>query len=483
MNSNNSTNILLLSFVFFLLTTISYAQENEGETNSSTDSSITVPTTVINKADVSNSNTGTPDEVEPLESWDMKALSIPTTIKINPTQQPTEGVLPPEHEASIPPEVWTEEMGSKLDSRYNEKKVPLSKKDEQRLFKAFKRQKEVVRNLREEFFSKDSRGPAELILCAINVNGYGLKNEYQEKFSDGKGSKKYLAMEESFITAINAAKCNVVVLQNFLGLRPLSAKEGLSILTEKLNSRDNATWRFFYPEYYTKSKFTNAFLINDNSIQVTKIENLHNIKLPKFDKFLLSSFAIPPTKMIFNFNSPNPLKTRKITLLASFLGTNVGTDNPGLPNSQMQIAEINRVLMKSLHEKESDNDLSLLVAERAGPKSSNAGLVLEGRLRLKDFQSSGSCKFDREYKVTCSPPDPGYFKELFGIMKEGIPPDLEDKKQLEIFNTLTPDIYFFDRDLKFALIHHLQTSRYKIGFQEVKNGLKNSPLIWVELNW
>lgn len=491
MNSNNSINILSLFTLFFFLTTIASAQEKKEENNSTTSTTIAVTTTTLNETNTTTSSTTIAEEVEPLESWKMKPLSSSTTTSSTgvehlptaeaPSPTPTiQSNVSNDPQKIIPKE---EEKPLYLDSRYKEKKVLLFKKNELRINKAAQTQREIVKNQKEELYSRDTRGPAELILCGINVNGYGLKNEYQEKYSAQKGMKKHKVIEKSLIEAINKANCNIVALQNFLSPKPDSAKEGLTAFTEKLNAENNASWRFFYPEYYKKSKFTNAFLINSTLIQVLKIENLHNIKLPKFEKFLLSSFVLPPTKITLNFTSPNPTKTRKIILLTSFLGTTVASDKAGLPNDQMQLAEVNRVIMKSLREEElHDEDLASLIVDRASLPSSNPTLILEGRLHLKDFQAGGSCKLDKEYKVSCNP-SPNYFKDLFGTITEGIKSDTKDKKMTEILNTLSPDIYFFDKDLKVALSHQLRTAHYKTGFQEVKNSLKNSPLVWVELNW
>lgn len=358
-----------------------------------------------------------------------------------------------------------------------ERKTILFKKNKLRLEEAKKNQAKIIREQEEKIYTKDSRGPVEIVLCAVNVNGYGLKKDFSQKFSKERVSK-YDQLESSLISAIEEKHCNLAVLINFLAPNEDSLNQGSLEFSQKLSAKLTSNWQYFVGPFSFKNKYSHVFFTNSPYLKKKKVESFENVKLPKFEKSFYSNFPISPVKMTFNYGSSDSTKTKEIIILASFLGSSVGTDNFGTIPQKMQLAETNRILMKTIRENIVDDEgtSAFLAIDLGEDFKSLPAKIIEGRLRLKDFLAKGSCKLDKEYKAECSADSPTYIKELFGIMNEGL---IEDRTP----NPTKIDIYFYDKDLKLALQFKTRPGYYKRSFQEVKNGLKNSYLVATELNW
>ena len=71
--------------------------------------------------------------------------------------------------------------------------------------------------------------------------------------------------------------------------------------------------------------------------------------------------------------------------------------------------------------------------------------------------------------------------------KHGEEKEVGEKKVVKrpppVVETRTSEIYLTQRDLKYARLLSDSLSRYRVGTEPVRNGLPDSPLAWVVLNW
>ncbi|MBP9837525.1 MAG: hypothetical protein KBC84_02315 [Proteobacteria bacterium] len=475
---------------------------NETETSEANPSPSTSPTT-----------SPTPivhhEEVEPLEVWQKVHTGHEEAATPTPTATMTKTISAPVPTTTLRAlsarieliKAATSAGVKKIDKvsiLEDKENVFVTPRQMFRLNRAKKMRRKILGS-QEEFFNipdrsiVDSRKEPEFRVCTVNLNGYSTRSDYQQ-LSLGTPAK-LLKEEISVVNAILEADCTIVALQNISAVKPASMNKALKQLINRLKKHGDSDWNYYSGEY-RDGFLRHAYLVKKGIIKVAKSQILYKLKLNIFGDFKLSNYPISPLKLDIVVPGHNNDKEKEFSLLNAFLCSNVSAKvnakKDSLP-SRMQIAEMTRKAIVYFNQTQGTEELdkaAILLVDRCAERLDGATSVLEGTLTLYDFTNSGKCKLGEKFKIECSsrPENP---KSIFGVFGDNYfaPGHIssinhESKEpQHHRANDITSEIYLFAKDLYLAKIDEQPIAKYKSGYIDVANGLKNSPLVWTEINW
>lgn len=391
----------------------------------------------------------------------------------------------------------------------------LSKAQIGRIRRAQVLQKQRVLRLRLEQaknYWKDPREEGEVRLCSVNLNNYGLPIE-MGRLLPKTALLRRPALERSILRGIKKARCDVVAIQGVVGRDFSSARQGLEMLSTKLQKQTQLPWKI----YTAGSGYRLAqhgFLVNENSVQVLAIISHTDKLLPRFGPFEEEKFVRAPLELQMKVSGKGKAEHRSLSLITFVFQKTLNVKPRDPEVMRMQMAEALRQLV-NLNDQIIDPfkpPIVIFLGDRMTPNFSPTNQVLEGRLLLTDFGPEGHCKIDQKEKIICNP-NPQYPKTLFGLFANDMrtlaktAPGVRDSNSnsgnpqvnkftpgnkkasaanridAALLNDLTADIFLLQSDLSYAWATQRIPGHYQIGFEKIANGLKESPLIWVELNW
>lgn len=447
--------------------------------------------------------------VEPLDAW-VIATPTPTPTPV-PTATPEDtghgghGDTAASAAPTIAPQRTIAEIYGPRAYRQG-----LSKVQQRRLRQLVPIQRAVAREIRVK---ADPRGEAELRVCTVHLNNFGPATEFK-RLMKGETPEKRVARESSAVKAIAAAGCDVVALQAIYGVSFSRAQGAVEGLVKKLSRLTDAEWTIQMEEG-TKQLLWGAFLIKEGAGEVLRSESVDGLRPAPFGPTPVRDVTRAPTTLSIKVRGKGSAQSKIVTLVNYDLRHALAGKTPDTAFVRVQLAEVLRGVVEkfALQDQVVNPQLLVLLGDRNDVRDSAPMQVLEGRLRLSDFTEDGTCKLEgeKELKLRCSEVK-RKGKLLFGLISENAfgmrkrppapkpPPakheeekaegeqtDAEEKKVLKrpppVVETRTSEIYLTQRDLKYARLLSDSLSRYRVGTEPVRNGLADSPLAWVELNW
>jgi len=363
---------------------------------------------------------------------------------------------------------------------------------------------------------RDRRGERELRLCTMNLNVFGLPAELSKI---AKGESKAVGRDRAAVTAIRAAECDVVALQGLVAREVASAQAILDRIVDRLErpgekksadepavSGASIPWAG-YLGGADRGFGYNAFLVRDGEIQVVGQESGQEWLLPRYEIFKLKKFARGPLALTLHLPGREGKLARQMYLLNFSLREDVArpktTKQPittvDAEVLRLQMAEgIRQIIERQKNTNSAEPPIIVALGDRDNFRKSASAQVLEGRLRLRDFKAEGACKLE--------PPDKAVCTEVaklgvvfFGVLESSYHNNLsiyrtplsqlKQPKNSERFNRVSPkgelltDIFLLQEDLPLVLEHQDYEGHYAVGYQKLSNGLKESPLLWVDFNW
>ena len=440
------------------------------------------------------------ERVEPLDSWVMPTPTpVPTPL---PTATPEEAVHESHGDAHGAGAAQVQPQRS-ISDIYGPRayRQSLSKVQQKRLKQIIPIQRAVAREIRNK---ADPRGEAELKVCTAHLHNFGPATEFK-RLMKGESPEKRLARESSAVRAIAAAGCDVVALQAVYGVSFSRAQGAVEGLVKKLSRTTDAEWTIQMEEG-TKQLLWGAFLIREGSGEVLRSESVDGLRPAPFGPAPIRDVSRAPTTLSIKVRGKGTAQPKIVTLINYDLRHALAGKTPDTVYSRVQLAELLRGVVEkySLQDQVVNPQLLVLLGDRNDVKNSAPMQVLEGQLRLSDFTEDATCKLEgeKELKLRCQELK-RKGKLLFGLLSENAvglrtrrrTPKPEGhggektegekpvKKAKPVVETRTTEIYLTQRDLKYARLLSDSLSRYRVGTEPLRNGLTDSPLAWVELNW
>ena len=350
----------------------------------------------------------------------------------------------------------------------------------------------------------DPRGKAEIRICSLSVNHYGSVEDYKKTFGKAKLTERR-RIEQSILRQITASKCNLVGLQGFLAPDTVLGTEALNRLAKKLTKMAGGEWQGILGGT-VKDSPRNAFLVETEAVRVEQSESVKDFRFVRFGPFELEKMSRLPIKLRVTVKGRDGASDRELLVVNAQMREMFSAKDADSVSAQMQMADGIRQVLRStkraLEDLEEPPTIVLLV-DRQEDANSPSTKILDGRLRLVDFTQSGGCSLEEGKKVVCEPP-PGRPADLIGITGssydvvprritkkvDGVkkvflryPKEETLKAERKKVLSRLGEIYLYSEETPLANLNDKQSGKYSAGVTKVYTGQKNSPLVWVDLNW
>ncbi len=304
-----------------------------------------------------------------------------------------------------------------------------------------------------------------------------------------KDAQRLRGKRRSIISSIDAAGCDVVAVQGIVGSDIGSSQEVLADLAKELSEASSTTWRSYVGLSNNKNA-NNGVLVGNPDFEMLKIKSYNDMLLPVEEGFRLKNFSRDPFQIDLKIPGKGGSPDRKLSLVTFQFQDSLKPRGSQPEKKLMQMAEGLRQLASNIpsEAQAEDQPIVIVAGDFSKPRTGASARILEGTMRLADFNESGTCKIEGDEKVTCDP-KPLHPKMLFGLLSDSL--DLGESRAKKgaklraLFAALDrrEEIYMTPPDLHLAWRDHKLPGFYNTGSERIKNGLKSAPLVWVELNW
>jgi hypothetical protein len=385
-----------------------------------------------------------------------------------------------------------------------EKKVILNKMQLQRLRLAERHRKRLIFEQKKDIrrkFPKDPRGRYELRLCSVNADNFGTVAAVGKiaRFN----APKFKEWTSELVRVIMVAKCDVVLLQGIIGADYQVAKEGVAFLARKVELGKGELWDYYIAESNHRL-VRNAVIVKRKVGEVQNIISHNDLLLPRITDFTTAKFYRGPLELYFKTGQQGDSNRRELIVFNFSFQDALRNELNEPEKPRMQMAEALRQLVDLRVKESSVRNPAIIIAvgDRGAIRNKPSAQILEGRFQLTDLKPEIGCILNAEEKIECEK-KVTHAKLLFSVINEGLisrklrskrfdgkilsrdESDIEREiaKKRKYQSVLTSDIYMLQRDLPLAWKHHNVAYQFRSGVVDVKYGRKNSPLLWVELNW
>lgn len=364
--------------------------------------------------------------------------------------------------------------------------------------------------------SGDIRGAPELRLCSVCTNGL-------------RPSKESMLPNNDVLSIIDATikvKCDVLAIQGIAGRNYSVVQETVDYISKLLENKAGPKFRGVAGEV-GKHYRSSAILWNEEHVSLIDANPATGRGLAKMDLF-------PNRPLVINVmvRGVDGSESKELVLINYDLSTGGGFFIKPDVNHQIEMAEMLRVFAVKLQTTfEQREPIVSLLGYRAGGKYAPQSRVLSGRLRMSNFAqddlvvedpeeskdaseaeleedggaTSGRCIINDKGELKCDAGVLGFPQVTFGVLSERLLDDDYSILKLSKWNISTfyyskpeqskirqmykeqrekySEIYLFSRDLRYVKQHYQVEGMYIGGFEDVKTGVPESPLVWTELNW
>lgn len=333
----------------------------------------------------------------------------------------------------------------------------------------------------------DPRGPPEFSVCSQNLMQFGRFPDVQMRTP--KVSADALKERTRLLARrIAQAKCDVVAVQELLGRTEVDAEQGLQLLAGDLRV---LTARIFDP-YVGRTNddwIRNGFLVARDRAQVENQVSYARVELPKLvtdqkPRF----FPRGPFELQLRVNGRDGSDQKTVSLVTFHFKSHAGKGDPtGLEweTYRMEMAEGLRQLILRRHAQSFDSAETLLVV--LGDRNDNfdaaSAKILDGTLRLQNFQDEGLCRLSKRGNPLCQA-KAAKPASLFSVLLQN--PTTKDLPGTFTFGKKTfwlDDILLPSETLPFAWSDFEHEGFYASGVVNEPKDASDHALVFVRLNW
>jgi len=387
-----------------------------------------------------------------------------------------------------------------------ERSVSLTKEQAMRVSRVQKNYLKRVasqRSLQRKAATADARGEVELRVCSVNLNNYGAQAEVA-RILRAAGTRARRVKEKSIVAAVAKLDCDVIAVQAALGATVSAARAGLRELGAKIQEQTGGHWEAFVGASNHKLCY-NAYLVNLDRATVMGTTTHTDKFLPRFGIFEEANFVRAPYEIILDVESRDGSGSKEVVITNFQFQRSMSLGKPEQESMKMQMAEAVRQIVElgQFRLDTRGGSIAVVTGDRVNGREMPSSLILEGRLQLTDFKGDDPCKLAVTSRHVCDP-FPSRAKILFGVLGESIKPPVIEKQEFKKAKPVkkikgkkkqrkkspaaqqidrTNEIYFLQKDLPKVQKEANVSGIYSAGGIDVDNGLPDSPLLWVDLNW
>ena len=334
----------------------------------------------------------------------------------------------------------------------------------------------------------DPRGEEELKLCSFNLNNFGSYKDVKLRIR--LEPEEYLDKVNAITKRIVRAKCDVVAMQEILGKTEVIAEEALQALVEKLRRATNRIYEVRVgPSNDSRARV--GYLVATDRAKVVNRVSYAKVELPKIDpKQRVRLFARGPLELellVYARDGSYPKKVTLINFHFKSKSTKGGLDPSGLDFEpyRMEMAEALRRIVEVRHAEALKNGESLVVllGDRNSHKDAASARILEGALKLKDFQRNGDCRLSSRGVPLCKPKTAKPQRFFSVLTANPKTKGLKGTMKYQGVYSWIDDIILPAESLPFAWDGPQTEGTYDTGVEYEPEYASDHALIWVSLNW
>lgn len=334
----------------------------------------------------------------------------------------------------------------------------------------------------------DPRGEPELVICDQNLGNFGALRDVQSR-DTSVDSSQLLNKQIDLVKRFMKHSCDIIAVQEVLGRTPELAHQALKQLTDLLQKRTN---RFFISVVGEGEDPLSrvAFLYARDKVSLLNTVIYNNVELPRLspeDK--PEFFSRAPLEVQFS-TKPGINSMQKIISLVNihFKSKRAGRDDPAAlewETTRMVMAEAVRRIALNRHQKSVSlgDSIVIILGDRNSSQFSASARILEGTLRLSNFQNNGGCRLSESGFPLCKANTSGP-KDFISVLTDdpgtGMQPGTfrYDGKYYWLDDILLPQ-----ESLRYAFSRYDQPGDYDVGLVTEYPKASDHSMVYMKLNW
>lgn len=334
----------------------------------------------------------------------------------------------------------------------------------------------------------DPRGVADLTVCSQNLKLFGNLSAVSKKNAKYT-AKVHEAKIEDLAERFASVKCDVIALQEIISKDEADGEQALKPLIERLKviTSRRYTARVGPP---AEGGMGLGFLIAEDRATIVNTLAYARVELPKLvAKQRPRMFSRTPLELQLSVKSRHDDQVKIVSIINFHMKSKRGGegDPTGLEweTYRMEMAEAFRRILEVRHRQSFASSQSILVV--LGDRNSNfdvaSARILEGSLRLSDFQMGGGCRLSKRGFPACQV---GVEKprRLFSVLTGNrdvfaLPGTFSYKGEYSWLD----DILMPAESLPFAWQNPTEDGRYASGVVYEPKGASDHAMVWMKLNW
>jgi hypothetical protein len=334
----------------------------------------------------------------------------------------------------------------------------------------------------------DERGKPELVVCSQNLNNYGQLKDVSIRV--GLSKQELADKEVALVQRFNKAKCDVIAVQEILAKDEILAE---TVLTKLAKAYQKISLRPYEVKVGASNdpKLRNGYIVAKNRARIINSVSYVNVELPKISQNQKQRyFSRGPLELQLEVFPKDEAVLKTVTLVNFHFKSKSGQggyDPTGLEYEpyRMEMSEALRRIIKSRHAQSLNSNETILVVlgDRNSHFDSASARILEGKLKLSDFQDVAACRLSKRgvplCKTNTSKPNTLTSVLTTNSMIRNFPGTIRYKDTVSWID----DILLPTSSLPYAWDSSLQEGSYKSGVVYEPKVASDHALIWVELNW
>lgn len=334
----------------------------------------------------------------------------------------------------------------------------------------------------------DPRGAPELTICSQNLNNYGLLADMIKR-TPGMTADVLDQKEQALVKRFNAARCDIIALQEVLGRDEETSRKALQKLATRLRFATNRTWEVVTGPSNDPSLRNGYMYAKDRAEMLSRV-SYYRVELPKLlekDKSRMFSRGPLELQLAVKGQGDAPAKT-VILVNFHFKSKRGGGGDPAQldwETARMQMAEAMRRIMANRHRSafESGETILVLLGDRNANFDAATAKILEGTLSLGMFQGDGVCRLSKRGVPLCQAGN-AKPQTLFSVLTgdpqtKQVPGTHRYKKEYSWLD----EILIAPPGLPAAWERFDSTGDYASGVVYDPREASDHALVWTRLNW
>lgn len=334
----------------------------------------------------------------------------------------------------------------------------------------------------------DPRGPSDLTICSQNLALFGSYAD-SSKMDPELSEVEYDVKTRSLARRFARAGCDVIAVQEVLGKDEVVAQEALHSVIRLIKSYTNRIFDARVgPSNDPKSRV--GFLFAKDKTELMSSLTYNNVELPKLSPNQKPrEFSRGPLEIQLRVKGAEGAASKLVTLVNfHFKSKRGGGGDPAeleWETWRMEMAEAVRRVVESRHAQSFQSGDTILVV--LGDRNSNfdvaSAKILEGTLRLRNFQDTAPCRLSNRGVPLCqagmtSP------QRLFSVLTT----DPQTKILAGTFKygkeySWLDEISMPSDSLRYAWTTFDSLGDYDSGVLSDYADASDHSLVWVKLNW